>query len=94
MSPEFHLLAFFLDDKEIVMDHIHVDANTKCLGNQVDLKLGKQRAEVGEKISLAIQSAENSLCALSAVDKSVTFLGKKQNSLDLDKVRNCLGISI
>ena len=65
--------------------------DTVCL--KVELKLGKLKAEVGEKIPLSIRSDEGSLCALSAIDKSVTFLGKKQNSLDLEKVLNLPGFS-
>ena len=52
---------------------------------KVDLKLSQKSAEVGQKISFSIQSDKNSLCTLSGIDKSVTFMGK-QNILNLEQV--------
>ena len=40
---------------------------------------------MGQKIQFKINTEPNSICALSAIDKSVTLMGSR-NAINLDKV--------
>jgi hypothetical protein len=47
--------------------------------------LSNKHVRVRENITIEINGASKSICALSAIDKSVTFMGKR-NNLDVEKV--------
>jgi hypothetical protein len=47
--------------------------------------LSESSVKTGSDIKVKITGAPKSLCALSAIDKSVTYMGKR-NSIDLDGV--------
>lgn len=86
MSPELKILVYGLVDDEVVADSMSIEL-TRCLSHQVNLTLEDKSLRVGKRASIEIQSSEpNSICALSAIDKSVTFMGTR-NTVDLAKVK-------
>ena len=92
MSPEFKLLVYFINDREIVADSVTFKVK-QCLKNKVDLLLKQEVVQVGKLVGITLKSDPNSVCALAAIDKSVSFMGKR-NSIDFEKVfiRFCLQI--
>ena len=53
---------------------------------QVTASFSEQRMYPGSEAELQISSAPLSLCALTAVDKSTSFLSKRTNRVDMDRV--------
>jgi hypothetical protein len=53
---------------------------------QVSAAFSEQRQFPGSEAHLDISAAPHSLCALSAVDKSTSFLGKAGGKVDMDRV--------
>lgn len=53
---------------------------------QVSATFSEQRQFPGSEAQLEILAAPHSLCALSAVDKSTSFLAKSGNKLDMERV--------
>ena len=51
----------------------------------MDLRIDQNSVQIGNKIQLQINTSPKSLCTLSAIDKSVTLIGKR-NSVNLEKV--------
>lgn len=49
------------------------------------MNLSEKSIKTGDNVKIKLTAAPNSLCALSAIDKSVTFMGER-NSIDLEKV--------
>lgn len=70
------LLLYYVHRKnsEVIADskNIHVE---KCLHNKVESNWKDNNLYPGEVAALRIKSAPNSLCAVTAVDKSNFFLG-------------------
>lgn len=52
---------------------------------KVNLSLQESSLRVGRRASFEIKSEPNSICALTGIDKSVSFMGAR-NSIDLNKV--------
>lgn len=52
---------------------------------QVNLSLQETTLRVSKRAEIEIKSEPNSICALSVIDKSVTFMGMR-NTIDLSKV--------
>ena len=84
MSPESRLLVFFTHENEIVPDAMNFKMN-KCFRNRINFELATNSIRVGRRLNLTIRTEPKSLCALTAIDKSVTFMGKR-NSIDIEKV--------
>lgn len=53
---------------------------------QVSAKFSEQHLFPGSEVQLDISAAPHSLCAVSAVDKSTSFMAKPGNKLDMDQV--------
>lgn len=84
MSPELNLLTYFTHDNEIIPDTLTIEI-PKCLENKVLLDLGQSNVRPGRFLNFTLISQPNSLCALSAIDKSVSFMGTR-NNVDTAKV--------
>ena len=52
---------------------------------KVDLSLSSNLTGAGKKLEIILNTHPNSVCGLSAIDKSVSFMGNR-NSIDIDKV--------
>ncbi len=52
---------------------------------KVELKLGSDTVKTGQNVDVRLSASENSICAWSAIDKSVTFMGQR-NAVDFDSV--------
>ena len=83
-SPALKMLAFFIEDKEIIPDSLNFKIN-KCLKNQVNLTVKENKVSVKKLTTINIKTTPFSICALSALDKSVTFMGKR-NAINLNRV--------
>lgn len=84
MSPEIKLLVFLINRNEIIPDSISFKL-PKCYKNKVEFSLGADSIRVGRRLDLTIKSEPRSICAVSAIDKSVTFMGARNtvNSLNV-----------
>jgi hypothetical protein len=85
MSPELKLLAFFVNNKEIIPDSVSLKLN-RCFKNKIDFTLSSKTLQVGKRVTMSVKSEPNSICALTAIDKSVTFMGSR-NSVNIQNVR-------
>ncbi|NXI90677.1 OVOS protein, partial [Psophia crepitans] len=77
-SPSNRLLLYTVHPHgEIVADSswIHSDV---CFKNKVQLKFSEQQGLPGSKVSLHLEAATNSYCALRAVDQSILLLQPEQ----------------
>ncbi|XP_037083771.1 alpha-1-macroglobulin-like isoform X2 [Pollicipes pollicipes] len=75
MSPQFKLLVFFvLDSGEVVSDAVVLKVE-QCFNNQVDVSWDKETARPGESASFTVSASPNSVCGVSAVDRSTELLG-------------------
>lgn len=83
-SSELQLLVFVIDGKEIIPDRMSIKVE-QCLGNRVDISLDKDAVSVKDKVSLNITTSPLALCAFSAIDKSVMFMGKR-NEVKMENV--------
>ena len=52
---------------------------------KVNFYIKEKNLQVGTNANIQIKSEPNSICALAGIDKSVTFMGKR-NAIDLDSV--------
>ncbi|XP_037082137.1 LOW QUALITY PROTEIN: alpha-1-macroglobulin-like [Pollicipes pollicipes] len=85
MSPQFKLLVFFvLDSGEVVSDAVVLNVE-KCFNNQVDVSWDKQTARPGESASFTVSASPDSVCGVSAVDRSTELLGT-DNQITVDGV--------
>ncbi|XP_037083763.1 LOW QUALITY PROTEIN: murinoglobulin-1-like, partial [Pollicipes pollicipes] len=85
MSPQFKLLVFFvLDSGEVVSDAVVLKVE-KCFNNQVDVSWDKQTARPGESASFTVSASPDSVCGVSAVDRSTELLGTG-NQITVDGV--------
>lgn len=84
MSPDLRVLVFFVHNTELIPDHISL-AVEKCLRNKVDIILKKNSTTVKQQTLIGIRSSPMTICALSAIDKSVSFMGER-NAIKLDQV--------
>lgn len=84
MSPDLRVLVFFVDNTELIADHVSL-AVEKCLRNKVDIILKKNSTTVKQQTLIGIKSSPMSICALSAIDKSVSFMGER-NAIKLSQV--------
>jgi hypothetical protein len=84
MSPELRVLVFYVQEREIIPDAITINVN-KCFRNQVDLTLDKSETQVANTVNMVITAEPDSLCAINAIDKSVTFMGAR-NSIETEQI--------
>ncbi len=84
MSPELKVLVFAVQGGEIIPDHMKLMVE-KCLTNKVDIMLSKKSISVKQNLKLEIKTEPSSVCGISAIDKSVSFMGKR-NAIRLEQV--------
>ncbi len=84
MSPELNLLTFIVQDNEIIADHLNMKIN-QCLANKVELKLSENKVNIKKQTTINITTEPFGLCAIAAIDKSVSFMGTR-NDIKLNKV--------
>ncbi|NXG57349.1 OVOS protein, partial [Hemiprocne comata] len=71
MAPALQLLVYTLHPaKELVADSVQFPVE-KCFKNKVQLQFSEKQMRSASNVSLVIEAAANSLCAVRAVDQSV-----------------------
>ncbi|NWI86207.1 OVOS protein, partial [Pitta sordida] len=74
MSPILRLLVYTLHPaKELVADSVRFPVE-KCFKNKVHLQFSEKQMRPASNVSLVIEAAANSFCAVRAVDQSVLLL--------------------
>ncbi|POI35426.1 hypothetical protein CIB84_000822, partial [Bambusicola thoracicus] len=74
MAPALRLLVYMLHPaKELVADSVRFSIQ-KCFKNKVQLQFSEKQMVTTSNVSLVIEAAANSFCAVRAVDKSVLLL--------------------
>ena len=86
LSPELNVLVFYVINNETILDVLKMNIE-KCTKNTAAIILSNTSVETGSNVKIKINSNAGSFCSLSAIDKSVTFMGKR-NSIDLENVWN------
>uniref|UniRef100_A0A8C0U3V7 Ovostatin-like n=1 Tax=Cyanistes caeruleus TaxID=156563 RepID=A0A8C0U3V7_CYACU len=85
MAPALRLLVYTLHpDKELVADSVQLPVE-KCFRNKVHLEFSEKQMHPASKVSLVIEAAANSFCAVRAVDQSVLLL-KPETELSKEMV--------
>uniref|UniRef100_A0A803VZV3 Alpha-2-macroglobulin n=1 Tax=Ficedula albicollis TaxID=59894 RepID=A0A803VZV3_FICAL len=85
MAPALRLLVYTLHpDKELVADSAQLPVE-KCFRNKVHVEFSEKQMHPASKVSLVIEAAANSLCAVRAVDQSVLLL-KPEAELSVEMV--------
>lgn len=78
------IVYYVLSNGELVAADLDVGID-KCLHNKVEATWSNKQYYPGEIANLVIKTSPNSLCAVTAIDKSVTLLGEIDN-LDVDSL--------
>ncbi|XP_012587793.1 PREDICTED: ovostatin homolog 2-like [Condylura cristata] len=79
LAPVADMLVYTIHPSgEIVADSVKFQVE-KCFKNKVSIKFSKEQGLPGSNISLYLQAAPDSFCALQAVDKSVLLLKPEQD---------------
>ncbi|NWX18237.1 OVOS protein, partial [Aegotheles bennettii] len=74
MAPALRLLVYTLHPaKELVADSVRFPVE-KCFRNKVGLRFSEKQMHSASRVSLVIEAAANSFCAVRAVDQSVLLL--------------------
>ncbi|XP_043935083.1 alpha-2-macroglobulin-like [Protopterus annectens] len=89
VAPTASLLAYAVLPAGAVMAQRADLKVSKCFTNKVYLKFSKNKVLPGSNVSLTIQAAPNSLCALRAIDRSI-FLLKPEMDITADFVYSIL----
>ncbi|NXW49381.1 OVOS protein, partial [Nyctiprogne leucopyga] len=85
MAPALRLLAYTLHPaKELVADSVRFSVE-KCFKNKVQLQFSEKQMRSASSISLVIEAAANSFCAVRAVDQSVLLL-KSRTELSAEMI--------
>ncbi|NWR45528.1 OVOS protein, partial [Regulus satrapa] len=85
MAPALQLLVYTLHPgKELLADSVQLPVE-KCFKNKVHLKFSEKQTHPASNVSLVIEAAANSFCAVRAVDQSVLLL-KPETELSMEMV--------
>ncbi|KFZ63747.1 Ovostatin, partial [Podiceps cristatus] len=85
MAPTLRLLVYTLHPaKELVADSVQFPVE-KCFKNKVQLQFSEKQMHSASNVSLVIEAAANSFCAVRAVDQSVLLL-KSETELSAEKI--------
>ncbi|XP_040450916.1 ovostatin-like [Falco naumanni] len=85
MAPALRLLVYTLHPaKELVADSVRFPVE-KCFKNKVWLQFSEKQMRSASNVSLVIEAAANSFCAVRAVDQSVLLL-KSETELSADTI--------
>ncbi|GJQ65969.1 hypothetical protein Trydic_g4064 [Trypoxylus dichotomus] len=69
-----NLLVYYVVQNEVIAANADINVE-KCLPNNVKAKWSNSRIHPGETASLHLKTDGNSLCAVSSIDKAITFMG-------------------
>uniref|UniRef100_A0A8V0ZKN1 Ovostatin n=1 Tax=Gallus gallus TaxID=9031 RepID=A0A8V0ZKN1_CHICK len=87
MAPALRLLVYMLHPaKELVADSVRFSIE-KCFKNKVQLQFSEKQMLTTSNVSLVIEAAANSFCAVRAVDKSMLLL-KSETELSAETIYN------
>ncbi|XP_009876793.1 PREDICTED: ovostatin-like, partial [Apaloderma vittatum] len=87
MAPALRLLVYTLHPaKELVADSVRFPVE-KCFKNKVQLKFSEKQVRSASNVSLVIEAAANSFCAVKAVDQSMLLL-KSEMELSAETIYN------
>ncbi|NXI50424.1 OVOS protein, partial [Chloroceryle aenea] len=87
MAPALQLLVYTLHPaKELVADSVQFPVE-KCFKNKVQVGFSEKRSRSASNVSLLIEAAANSFCAVRAVDQSVLLL-KSEADLSAETIYN------
>nr|AFY13481.1 MULTIFUNCin [Semibalanus cariosus] len=89
MGPEFKLLVYYIKESGEVISDSRVFKVDKCFPNTVQVSWDQETVKPGDSASFTVRAAPNSVCGISAVDKSTELLGTS-NQITLDTVFNKL----
>ncbi|NXG09943.1 OVOS protein, partial [Sakesphorus luctuosus] len=85
MAPTLRLLVYTLHPaKELVADSVRFPVE-KCFKNKVHLQFSEKQMHPASNVSLLIEAAANSFCAVRAVDQSVLLL-KPETELSVEMI--------
>uniref|UniRef100_A0A8D2NIM6 Ovostatin n=1 Tax=Zonotrichia albicollis TaxID=44394 RepID=A0A8D2NIM6_ZONAL len=85
MAPALRLLVYTLHpDKELVADSVQLPVE-KCFKHKVHLEFSEKQLHPASNVSLVIEAAANSFCAVRAVDQSVLLL-RPEKELSMEMV--------
>ncbi|NXC73889.1 OVOS protein, partial [Anhinga anhinga] len=85
MAPALRLLVYTLHPaKELVADSVRFPVE-KCFKNKVQLQFSEKQMRSASNVSLSIEAAANSFCAVRAVDQSMLLL-KSETELSAEMV--------
>ncbi|NXI47851.1 OVOS protein, partial [Galbula dea] len=85
MAPALRLLVYTLHPaKELVADSVRFPVE-KCFQNKVQLEFSEQQMLSGSNVTLVLEAAANSFCAVRAVDQSVLLL-KSETELSAELI--------
>ncbi|NWU49126.1 OVOS protein, partial [Dromas ardeola] len=85
MAPALRLLVYTLHPaKELVADSVQFPVE-KCFENKVQLQFSEKQMRSASNVSLVIEAAANSFCAVRAVDQSVLLL-KSETELSAETI--------
>ncbi|KAJ7418213.1 ovostatin [Willisornis vidua] len=85
MAPTLRLLVYTLHPaKELVADSVLFPVE-KCFKNKVHLQFSEKQMHPSSNVSLVIEAAANSFCAVRAVDQSVLLL-KPETELSVEMI--------
>ncbi|XP_071446763.1 murinoglobulin-1-like isoform X2 [Hetaerina americana] len=79
MSPTSNLLVYYIRDDGETIATSHTLNIEKCFANEVQTEWSDTTLYPGSESKFKIMASPMSLCAVTAVDKSVSFLGKRNN---------------
>ncbi|KAF0287976.1 Ovostatin [Amphibalanus amphitrite] len=85
MGPEFKLLVYYIKESGEVVSDSRVFEVDKCLPNNVQVSWDQKTVKPGDSASFTVRASPNSVCGISAVDKSTELLGTS-NQITLDTV--------
>ncbi|NXU52225.1 OVOS protein, partial [Turnix velox] len=87
MAPSLRLLVYTLHPaKELVADSVQFPIE-KCFKNKVQVQFSEKQMHTASSVSLVIEAAANSFCAVRAVDQSVLLL-KSEMELSAETIYN------
>ncbi|NWX90083.1 OVOS protein, partial [Nothoprocta pentlandii] len=87
MAPALRLLVYTLHPaKELIADSVRFPVE-KCFKHKVQLQFSQKQLLSASNVSLVIEAAANSFCAVRAVDQSVLLL-KSETELSAETVYN------
>uniref|UniRef100_A0A673C520 Alpha-2-macroglobulin-like n=1 Tax=Sphaeramia orbicularis TaxID=375764 RepID=A0A673C520_9TELE len=89
LAPEFHIVAYAILSSGFVIAHEAEFSTEKCFGHKVLLDFSPSSAVPGEEITLQVTGHPQSMCGISAVDKSV-LIKEPGKTLDADRIFDLL----